>query len=65
MMIYFLCVYVKKITLNLQLINCVLCKVVEVEISTAIRFLKMHDCFRIQLFSYTENLDRIWIEYRF
>lgn len=40
---FFWCAHVKKITLSLQIGNRVLCKVVEVQISTAIRCLKMCD----------------------
>lgn len=58
-------VCVRKITSSFQLVNYVLCKVVEVQISTAIRFLKMCDYVTITLFSHTENFDQIWIEHRF
>lgn len=64
-MIFFVCVCEKKITLSLQFVNCVPCKMVEVQISTAIRFLKMRDYVTITLLINTENLDQIWIEHRF
>lgn len=48
------CLCVKKITLSLQLVNCVLCKVVEVQISTAIRSLKMWFCYNSSLYPHWE-----------